>query len=245
LACGVVASRFWRCCRFDRKNDNEMPRDQYSDLRRAYAVAAGVTARTAQRHERARHPDWLKFIGATAAEGVKRRERDGAMAASEATALAAVSPSRPEETPQFYAVPDSELSVVQLHEKRAWQIHDQTFRTWQEMLVEMKSDPVMALGFARELPRLREDYEKARAAREKWELEQRRLIPLHEFEAFVGQFMVPIGELLKNLPVELPVLMNPEAPGLARDRLIEWLRDKAAPQIEEMLGGAGEMGMAR
>ena len=228
-----------KLCRFDRFRDI-VPKDDYSGLRRAYAEAMGVTLRTAQRHEKKGDPAWLRFLGVSASEGVKRRQAEGAMVPTEATALAAVSPVRPAEPPEFVDEDDEGLEPVQLNEKRAWQIHDQTFRKWRALLSDPLADPVMPLGFARELPKLREDYEKARAARERWEIEQRRLITRHEFEGFVGQFLVPMAEMLKNLAAELPVVMNPENPGMARDRLVEWQRAKMQPQIEQMLEGAAE-----
>jgi hypothetical protein len=197
----------------------------------------GVTLRTAQRHQSGKHPDWEKFIGATAAAGVKR---GGAMAAEEVTALAAMSPSRPEDRADFYDVEETDLSPTQRNEKRAWEVHRRMFETWREQLEGIKAEPIIALAFAKELPKLREDYEKARAARERWEIEQRRLIPSHEFERFVGQFLVPLAELLKSLPVELPVLLNPDNPAHARESMIEWLRSKAEPQIREMLKGADD-----
>jgi hypothetical protein len=214
-----------------------MPKDEYSDLRQAYAAASGVTLRTAQRHQRSNHPDWQRFIGVTAGQAVKR----GAIEKADAAALAAVSPHRPEEAPGFYQEDERELAPPQINEKRAWEIHDRTFRAWREQLDSIKGEPVVALVYAKELPKLREDYEKARAARERWEIEQRRLIPLHEFTEFVGQFLVPLAELLRNLPVELPVIVNPQDPNTARNRILDWLRTKAEPQIEAMLAGQKEI----
>jgi hypothetical protein len=213
-----------------------MPKDEYSDLRQAYAAASGVTLRTAQRHQRSNHPDWQRFIGVTAGQAVKR----GAIEKADAAALAAVSPHRPEEEPRFYEVDEKDLAPAQINEKRAWEIHRRTFEEWRRQLEGVHGEPIIALAFAKELPRLREDYEKARAARERWEIEQRRLIPSHEFERFVGQFLIPLAELLKNLPVELPVMMNPDNPSYARERVLEWLRGKAELQISEMLRGADE-----
>lgn len=213
-----------------------MPKDEYSSLRRAYAAAMGVTSRTAQRHQKDDHPDWARFLGKTAGDALKR----GAIEPAAATALAAVSPSRPEERPAFYDHADDGLSVEQLEEKRAWEIHDRTFRTWQDMMGDMRTEAVVSLAFARELPKLRENYEKAKSARVRWEVEQRLMIPAHEFEGFVGKFVVPLAEMLKSLPSELAVLVNPDNPGVARERLMEWLRSKMEPAIQGMLKGAEE-----
>lgn len=214
-----------------------MPRDEYSDLRAAYAKATGVTIRTAQRHQSLGHPDWNRFIGVTAGAAVKR---GGVLEKSEVAALAAVSPSRPEARASFYVGDEEGLSPEQVDEKRAWEIHERTFRMWQEMLSDITGEPAVALAYARELPKLRENYEKAKAARVKWEIEQRRLIPSHEFEKFVGQFLVPLGDLMRSLSVELAVLVNPENPAVARAQITGWLRAIAEPQIQGMLTGADE-----
>ena len=56
-----------------------MPKDEYSDLRRAYAAAGGLTLRTAQRHQKQSHPDWTRFIGVQASDAVRAAEKTGAM----------------------------------------------------------------------------------------------------------------------------------------------------------------------
>jgi len=172
---------------------------------------------------------------------VKSLEKTGAMDRAGATALAEVSPFKPEGRPAFADVDERGLSQPQVAEKRAWSIYEETYSQWKDLLSSgMTGNPVIATGIARELPKLREDYVKAKAEREKWEIEMRRLIPVHEFEAFMAQFLLPLAELLRNLPVELPLIANPENPALARERIIEWLRSKAEPQIAGMLEGSTE-----
>ena len=67
-------------------------------MRKAYAKAMGVDVRTAQRHQKAGHPDWQRFLGNCAVEGVKRQDRinwrvrliEGGLTDSERRALAEV-----------------------------------------------------------------------------------------------------------------------------------------------------------
>jgi hypothetical protein len=218
-----------------------MPKDEYSDLRRAYAAAAGVNVRTAQRHQKQKHPDWERFIGVRASEAVKSLEKTGVMDRAGVTALAECSPFKPDGRPAFADADEQGLSLPQKAELRAWSIYEETYAQWKECLGGgVTSNAVVATGIARELPKLREDYEKARGVRERWEIENRRLIPVHEFESFVGQFLLPLADLLRNLPVELPLIANPADPELARSRIIEWLRSKAEPQIKGMLEGSTE-----
>ena len=155
--------------------------------------------------------------------------------------MAAVSPFRPAGAPEFVEDDEAGLSHPQKAELRAWKVHEETFRQWQNELRQgVNCNAIIATGIARELPKLHEAYVKAKTEREKWEIETRRLIPVHEFETFVGQFLLPLADLLRNLPVELPLIANPENPGLARERIIDWLRSKAEPQIAGMLEGSGE-----
>lgn len=218
-----------------------MPKDEYSDLRRAYAAASGVNLRTAQRHQKQSHPDFLRFMGTTASASVKAMEKTGAMDPVGAVALAVVSPFRPDDRPDLVGVDEEGLSQPQVAEIRSWMIYEQTFKQWKDLLGGgLQANPVIATGVARELPKLREDYVKAKMEREKWEIETRRLIPVHEFQAFVADFLLPLADLLRNLPVELPLLANPADPGFARERIIDWLRSKAEPQIAGMLSGKDE-----
>lgn len=233
---GSGVTFFWRGCRFDSFCDI-VPRDEYSDLRKAYAKAVGCTLRTAQRHEGANHPDWQKFIGKTAAAGVRR----GELEEPEAVALSVMSPMRPEERPAFFEEDESRMSREQVQERRAWELWDWAFREWKAYIGGgMKADPVVAMGYARALPAFRENYEDAAKKRRAWEIENRRLIQAHEFEAFVAKFLLPLAELIRNLSVELPMVANPDNPNFARERLLEWQRTKAEPLIAELVRGSGE-----
>ena len=202
----------------------------------------GLTLRTAQRHQKGDHPDWLKFIGNTAAEGVARKSKEGgALKDAEAAALGAVSPVSPEDRPSFYDVPDGDLSPTQVAEKRAWDVHDRIYDMWLQMVGDQGpggANPAVAIVYARELPKLRDDYVKARKDRESWEIEERMRVAMHEVEAFVRDFILPVAELLRNIPSVLPVRMNPDDPGFAREQALNWMRSEAEPQIQSMIDGA-------
>ncbi len=221
-----------------------MARDPLSDLRKAYAEATGVSLRTAQRHADPDnpHPDWLRFTQTTAATGAARKVKEGgALAPVEATALGMISPYRPEtQLPAFYDVPDEDLHPVERMEKDAWQLHEKTFRLWEELVGDPLSTAI-AIVYARELPKLRENHEKARREREAWELTQRIIVTLPEFQAFQHEFLTPLAELLRGIPVELPSVVNPENVAFARQQLRDWLVEKVNPRIEEMMRAANEL----
>lgn len=214
-----------------------------SGLRGAYAEAFGVSQRTAQRHSKPgdpNHDQWLKFIGEKAAEGVARKKIGDDMAPDEARALTAMSPLGPtEDVPEFYQVPDADLHPVQVQEKQAWQVHASMFEMWSQNVASPGSGAV-ALVIAKELPKLREDFQKALRAREEWEMSQRIKIKKSEVEEFVAQFVFPLAELMRSLKSDLPPLLNPENPQFARERFLEFERDKLAKSVSNMLRGSEE-----
>ena len=219
-----------------------MSRDQFSDLRAAYAKVNNLSVRTAQRHSdpKSPHPDWQRFIGLSAAEAVKQQKKEGAMTTVGAQALGAVSPFQPSMMPAFYDVPDESLHPVQLLEKRSWQVHSAAFDRWKELMTNV-ADSAMAALYQRDLPKLRQDYELARQKREAWEFDQHLSMPMQEFRAFVAQFLAPLGEILNNTPNELPVLVNPDNPGYARTQLVFWRDDKIGPKIRQMLEACSDL----
>lgn len=219
-----------------------MSRDQFSDLRAAYAKVNNLSVRTAQRHSdpKSPHPDWQRFIGLSAAEAVKQQKKEGAMTTVGAQALGAVSPFQPSVMPTFYDVPDEELHPMQLLEKRAWELHSKAFDRWKQLMVQI-SDSAMAALYARDLPKMRQDFEQARQKREAWEVEQRMLVTLQEFQSFQAKFLSPLAEMLKNIPTELAALVNPDNPDYARAQFHHWLTDKAEPRIRQMLEASGDL----
>lgn len=158
------------------------------------------------------------------------------MRTEEAAALATVSPMVPSEMLLFFERPDEDLNDVELQVKQSWRLHSETFRLWTQQLHTPGGD-MSAFVLARELPKLRENYLRARKDWEDWQVRQRLTITRGEFESFVGSFLLPLSALLKGIPTELATLVNPGDPNFAREQLIGWQRNRAAPQIAAMLDG--------
>lgn len=177
----------------------------------------------------------------TAATGASRQIKEGGtLTPVEATALGTLSPYRPVAVPAFYDVPDAELHPVQLMEKQAWSLYADTYEQWKKCL-SAPAAPAIDVVYARQLPALRENYDKARREREAWEVAQRIIVTLPEFQAFQHEFLTPLAELLRGIPVELPSAVNPENPSFARQQLRDWLIEKVNPRIEEMMRAADEL----
>jgi len=220
-----------------------VPKDAYSELRKTYSELIGVSLRTAQRHEKSDDPRWLEFIGKTAAEGVARKQKDGVMAQVEATAMGDLSPFAPSSPPSFYDVPDEDLSPHQIKEKRAWIVHEQCFKAWQECLTD-PSTRHHAILWVKDLPKLRDDHDRAQKERAEWEIKERLTFKASEIQEFVKHFIAPLGELLNNIEIELPSIANPDNQAFARSQIAEWKRKKLQPQIEEMLKGISDLQVA-
>jgi hypothetical protein len=71
-------------------------------------------------------------------------------------------------------------------------------------------------------------------------MNQRILIKRSEFDEFVATFLIPLAEVLRNLKSELPVHLNPENPGYARQKMMEYESDRLGPSIQRLMDGAAE-----
>ena len=111
-----------------------------------------------------------------------------------------------------------------------WHWH---FKAWRGFAAQGDSD--LALSHAAACVKLRESYEKALVKFQQWEIEQRRLIPLNEFAAMRAEFVIPLANLLGNLPAELGPQVNPQQPGHAMNRISEYLQTRLQPAIKHLL----------
>lgn len=82
---------------------------------------------------------------------------------------------------------------------------------------------------------LRKDYDKALAKHQQWQIDNRRLIPANEFHAFRSGFLIPLRNMLKNMPAEAAPLVNPKDQQQAIRGGVEYLHQRLNPQIERAL----------
>lgn len=215
-------------------------------LKRAYALAVlgevtSATVRKAQRHAKANHPDWAAFVGSQAIEAVKVEEGQP-RPAEQVAALAVKSPLLPENAtpPDFIDLEDAELSDPEKVEKVQWQIWEFNARQWKYWAAR-NDNPQMALAFSKTTLDARKAYNEAREAREAWEIENRRVIPTGDFHAYRMRFLIPLRNLLDNLPNELAKLVNPQDPEFARREAESWKLDRLQPQIQQLIDGVDEL----
>jgi hypothetical protein len=181
-------------------------------------------------------------MGKAAADGVREKEKSDVevMSRPASTALAELSPLSPGEPLAFYDVPDADLHAVQIMEKRAWLLHDQTFRQWHDTLTD-PSTKHLSIVFLKEMAGLQEAHKKARREREEWELRERMTFKQSEIQEFVKKVIAPLGELLDNIDTELPSVANPDDQPFARQAIARWKREKLQPSIMALFSELEEL----
>ena len=206
----------------------------FAKLIQAYAASIGQGVRTAQRHAKKEHPDWVRFVQGQAVMVVK----DSRPAAPEqVAALASMSPVRPPDEDPTSGKAEVELSEPEMVLRATFEMWQAHFDSWKKCLGGKERDDGMALSHAAACVKLRESYEKALQKFSQWEIEQRRVIPVNEFAAMRSEFVVPLGNLLAGLPAELAVMVNPKDPQFALAAMNGYLQSRLQPAIERLIGG--------
>lgn len=202
----------------------------FAGLIKAYAACMGLSLRSAQRHAVSDHPDWTRYVQGQAVQAVQPQARP---APQQVAAIASLSPLRPPAEIEVEVEPEmSEPARVLKNTHTMWAEH---FSEWKKALAQ--GDAQLALSHAAACVKLRESYDKALQKFSQWEIEQRRLIPVNEFAAMRSEFVIPLGNLLTNMPAELAVAVNPSDPAFALNRITAYLQDRLQPAIHRLITG--------
>lgn len=214
----------------------------YAAVLKAYADTTGVSVRTAQRHAKQAHPDWKRFSQSTMIAAVNRPPSES-MSEVEVEVISSASPLAPPELPESVRRDESELAEPERMLRAAWSLWSEHFRMWRGCLggkdpktkEDLPRDPTMACVQANMLMKLRADYDKALAKHTQWQIDNRRLIPANEFHAFRSAFLIPLRNLLANMPAEAAPLVNPRDQQQAIKGGTEYLQGRLFPQIQQCL----------
>jgi hypothetical protein len=215
---------------------------------KAYATTTGVSLRTAQRHATSQHPDWKKFAQVTMVAAVSRKS-DEPLSSNEATVLAYASPLAPPPPPPSIGLDQSTLAEPERMKNAAWLMWAEHFGMWRECLGGTEKgtgriiprDVAMAGAQAGLLMKLRADFEKAQAKHTQWEVDQRRLIPANEFHAYRSGFLIPLRNMLSNMPAEQAILVNPANQQQAIKGGTEYLLNRLMPQIQQCIDALDQL----
>ncbi len=238
VAVALTRRKQWKC-------DTEMPgtKDRaFAKVVLAYAASAGVSRRTAQRHAGSDHPDWKRFTQNTLVGAIAKSPSEP-MTPVEVQVLTRASPLAPVPLPASVDRPASELSEPEQILRASWDLWSTHFRMWQECLGghekgtgrALERNDVMACAHAGMLIKLRADYDKALAKHTQWQIDERRLIPANEFHAFRSGFLIPLRNMLSNMPAEQASLVNPKDQQQAIKGGQEYLLARLMPQLRQCI----------
>lgn len=208
----------------------------------AYAASIGANVRTAQRHASAGNPDFLRFAQGQAGENVLRVVPSEVVAPVD-TALA------PPQAPPEVQMRDEDLSETGRMLKAAWQMWASHYADWSvcrggykdKFGKDVPPDRPMMIMNAKLLIDLRKDYALAAAKHQAWQVDHRRLIPINEFERLRAEFILPMTNMIRNMPAEAAPLMNPQNQSVAISGGQQWLRERFMPAVQQLLDGFASM----
>ena len=209
---------------------------------KAYAASIGANVRTAQRHAGSDHPDFVRFSRGMAGENATRQTTDLAIPPPVSAECSALSPPDP---PCEVKMDDEALSETGRMLKAAWIMWQSHYREWitcrggfkNRLNQIVATDHPMMLMHAKMLIELRKAYNDAFAKHQAWQVDNRRLIPVNEFHAFRSEFLLPVTNLMRNMPAEAAGLMNPQNQQQAIRGGTEWIQSRFMPAVQRMLEG--------
>lgn len=216
----------------------------FAAVLKAYATSTGVSLRTAQRHAKTSHPDWKRFSQATMVSAMARPASEP-MSPTEVTVIASASPLAPPDLPAAVQRAEAELAEPERMLRAAWTLWAEHFGMWRRCLggrdpvtkQDLPRDDAMACVHANMLIKLRADYDKALQKYTQWQIDERRLIPASEFHAFRSGFLIPLRNMLSNMPAEQAALVNPANQQQAIKGATEYLITRLFPQIKQCIDG--------
>lgn len=214
----------------------------FAAVLKAYAASIGGSVRTAQRHAKSQHPDWKRFSQATMVSAMARPASEP-MSHTEVTVLASASPLAPPAPPASVHRDPSELAEPERMLAASWSLWAEHFGMWQRCLgghekgtgKPLPRDDAMACVHANMLIKLRADYDRALQKHTQWQIDQRRIIPANEFHAFRSGFLIPLRNMLSNMPAEQAALVNPNNQQQAIKGATDYLINRLMPQIQQCI----------
>jgi hypothetical protein len=184
-------------------------------LTRAYAKLAGKSLRTAQRERNSNSEGWARF------KSLHSTPRPGFSDVSPADA-----PPPPEPLGENPSRPE-------IQERDSWRLWCESFAAWMEA-VERGDDSVTCSALAQGVSKLRADYDRARLAKEQWQISQRQIFTMAEWNEMLGSLESIFG-LLKSAPDEIALSANPASPATARAAIQRFLSERFEVRAKAIL----------
>lgn len=211
-----------------------MPRTSASDAIEAYALHTGCSRRTAARHSRGNHPDFVEFLTTSYGKPL------GATTPGKNLKIAHAPPASgdgPADSPlDITAAPASfmkrpeDRTPAEHVEAQCWETYTRFNACTQAALAENRM--LEAVPYGRMRIESLDALHKATRARQNDDIARRNLIPIAEFvavQAIVAQF----AEVIMRIP-DHAAEFNPADPQHCRAQLERWLGERLQPARDQV-----------
>jgi hypothetical protein len=224
-----------------RKGANRaMSEHRNADLITAYwreVLPHCATKRTAQDHCKKNNPKWIAWLATQGRKVHSPKETPGAVQILALTKRLKESPPGVEEgedqapKPPGYGKPIEERTPEEHAEVVAWQMFTENSSAAERLA---RSDSITAAGFARIACQCLASYHVARAKRVQADIENKRLLPVSEYESLC-QDARRLADLWKSLVPDLAAQIDPTNPGRVRNLFEEWIQKRINPVVQRFI----------
>lgn len=222
-----------------------MPSHENSDLIHAYwreVLPENRTKRTAQDHAKKNHPKWVAWL---ATQG--RKVHDTSAAPTPVTVTAFVKrlhdspppaatgddlPPGPLPAPPAIDKPLAERTPEEHAECEAWSMFSENTAAAKRLA---KSDSITAAGFARIACQCLASYHAARQRRIQADIENKRLLPVAEFDALCNDAR-RVTDLYRSMGPDLATQIDPVNPGRITRLFENYIQDRINPILQRFIG---------
>lgn len=204
-----------------------------AQLKKTFAESHGCDERTARRHFNRNSEDWQAFIAKQGREAAELIGKAKACTEGQAVALQVLSPQGVMEKPAVADEVEERLAEPERILKTQWEVYQQASAAWRKAMTD--GNAIEAHMFGQATIKAQEAYYKAKARHAQWELDERQKIPAQEFHAFRAVFLLPLANLIRNLPAHLGPLMNPGDKAYAIRAGQEYIVGTFDPQLSRLI----------
>ena len=196
-----------------------------------------ATKRTAQDHCKKNHPKWIAWLATQGRKVHSPKETPGAVQILALTKRLKDSPPGAEESedvapkPPGYGKPIEERTPEEHAEVVAWQMFTENSSAAERLA---RADSITAAGFAQTACKCLASYHAARAKRVQSDIENRRLLPVSEYESLC-QDARRLADLWKSLVPDLAAQIDPTNPGRVRNMFEDWIQKRINPMVQRFI----------
>ena len=209
-----------------------MAKNGLSDAVGEYAAATGMSRRTAQRHAKDSHPDFIQFLASGFGKKIPdkkvgpTRQYHEHQELGQGNGLEDIPPCAP---PAFVKAEDKR-TVEEHAEVTSWLRYHHANRQAEILL---KTGAPLGAVFSRTAAEALESYQKARQKRVAAEIESRRLVPVQEWLSFKAT-VTKLANLIMSIR-DIAARANPQSPAVAAAAMEEFFDHRFNPALADVM----------